>query len=404
MPRFDAIVIGAGPAGCQCARQLSKAGKKVLLLEKSKDFTVNNYSSGGAPLDIKADYALPDSLVSSYWQKLALHTSHNEHVWHAPEPMGVVLDFMKLRTYLAEDSTAHGAEVLLNSSYLHHEKKDKSTIVHIKRHEHPSSEAVETEVLVDATGAERSVLAKNRYDKSQALAATGIEYHIDIDPLTFQRYANTLSFFLGQRWMPQGYGWIFPIKPNQIKVGVIRYFLHEQIVSHDPSMRYYLEGMLHKCLGTSKPKILEKHGKTLYYTYKHKDLHYEENIIAIGDAVSTLNPLASEGIRHAMAGANIAAKHIISYLHGQSDFHSYPHDLSKYYGHKWSLSEKMMNRIYREREDHNLDLFLESFKRFSFQELIDLAFGYKWNKAFKFYTNYHLLKTLARVYELWNGR
>ena len=39
---YDVIVIGAGPAGGQCARELAEKGKKVLLVDKAKNFAINN--------------------------------------------------------------------------------------------------------------------------------------------------------------------------------------------------------------------------------------------------------------------------------------------------------------------------------------------------------------------------
>ena len=34
--KYDAIVVGAGPAGAMCAFKLAKAGKEVLLVERAK--------------------------------------------------------------------------------------------------------------------------------------------------------------------------------------------------------------------------------------------------------------------------------------------------------------------------------------------------------------------------------
>ena len=34
MKRFDVVIIGAGPAGGQCARKLTQAGQQVLLVEQ----------------------------------------------------------------------------------------------------------------------------------------------------------------------------------------------------------------------------------------------------------------------------------------------------------------------------------------------------------------------------------
>lgn len=74
MKRYDVIVVGAGPAGGQCARELSTNGFKVLLVDKAKDFLENNYSSGAGPLSLMSDYNLPASIYlmkRSAWEAIS---------------------------------------------------------------------------------------------------------------------------------------------------------------------------------------------------------------------------------------------------------------------------------------------------------------------------------------------
>lgn len=400
MKKYEVVIIGAGPAGCQCARLLTQAGKRVLLVEKSKDFSTNNYSSGGAPLSIMKEYRLPEKIISSYWNQVGLYSSHHEHLWKSNMILGVVLDFMKLRSYLSQEASQKGGTLYLGCSYQHHEHQNGKTLVHLKHHEAAGSETIETDVIVDASGAERSVLAKENYDKSKAMAATGIEYHVEVDATTYHKYASTLSFFIGQRWMPQGYAWIFPIQPNVLKIGVIRYFLHQHIVPHDASIRHYLDQMIERCFHSGKLPVHDKHGKTLFYTYGQHDSLYKNNVIAIGDSISTLNPLASEGIRHAMASANIAAEHIVRFLDRQQGFDAYPQDLRRYFGMKWKMSEMIMNRLYRQPDDHKLDLMLGAFRSLTVHELLALGFDYKFGKAAKFTANYAFLLAVDKLRSL----
>lgn len=390
---YDAVIIGAGPAGGQCARELSAKGKKILLVEKAKDFAVNNYSSGGAPAELLKDYALPSSIVGSLWHKIALHTSTRKHEWEDPAYPGVVLDFMKLRAFLAEQVAANGSQVLLNQSYHHHQKRDGKTFVYLRDMHNGGMKTIETRVLVDATGAERKVLQKGRFEKKQAMAATGIEYLIKVDPEQYKRYAKTLSFFLGLKWMPQGYSWIFPMEENHLKIGVVRYFAHDMIVPHELSYRHYLDAMLGECLNKKNLEILDTHGKTLYYVIGQNEHMQEGNIIAIGDAISTLNPMASEGIRHAMYSGKISAKYILSFLSGNSNsFIDYAKEMRRYFGFRWKTSEFIMNCMYREKNDQHLETYAEAFKYLSFNEMLDFTFEYKWRTIAKFFWNFLALR------------
>jgi len=393
MKIYDVVIVGAGPAGGQCARELATKGKKVLLIEKSKDFFVNNYSSGGAPAELMKDYSLPIDVVGSPWNKIALHTSTKSHEWQDLNYKGIVLDFMKLRKFLSDQVIQHGSDVILNKSYHHHENKEGTTTVYLRDMQSNEIVPVDTKVLVDATGAERKVLQQGKLNKNRLMAATGIEYLIEVSPELYQRYSKTLSFYLGLKWMPQGYSWIFPMEDNRLKMGVVRYFAHEMVVPHELSYRHYLDLIIKHCLNNQQPKILDTHGKTMYYSLKQKDPNYENNLIAIGDSVSTLNPMASEGIRHAMYSGKVSAKHIIQYLNGDNNsFSQYAKEMRKYFGFRWITSEIIMNCLYREANDAHLDIYAESFKKLSFNEMLEFTFDYKFKTILKFFWNYLTLR------------
>ncbi len=221
---YDVVVIGAGPAGGQCARELAIKGKKVLLVEKAKDFSVNNYSSGGAPDGLMSDYALPQNIIGSSWNKIALHTSTKRYEWCDSSYAGVILDFMKLREYLALQVIENHSVVLLNHAYHSHEIKEGKTLVYLRDLQKNEVKTFITKVLVDGTGAERKVLQQGKFEKRDALAVTGIEYLVEVPYEQYTQYSEKLSFFLGLKWMPQGYSWIFPMEKNRLKIGVIRYF------------------------------------------------------------------------------------------------------------------------------------------------------------------------------------
>ncbi len=388
MKQFDAIIIGAGPAGGECARALSKIGHNVLLVEKEKDFSARDFSSGGSTLEVLKDFDLPESVVGAYCRKIQIASSDDQHCWKGSEPVALVLDFQKLRTYLAEEITNHQGQVLLGWTYKGHEKKDGVTIVSLKNGSSGVIQTFQTRVLVDATGSERKVLEKGK-SKQEAIVGTGIEFLVEVPEHIYQIYAETLAFYIGQKWMPQGYAWIFPMKPNHLKVGVGRNFPQEKAVPHEKSFRYYLDHLIATCLKTSDLLILDQHGKTISYTLRQHDRYFDQNILAIGDAVSTVNPLTFEGIRHALKSGRIAAAQIKRFLNGRSrSFQAYPSEMRRYSGFHWMISERLTLKIYRQADDEKVSLMLQALKRLSLKELKGLVFYYQLNAAMKFYIAY----------------
>jgi flavin-dependent dehydrogenase len=195
--KYDVVIVGAGPAGGQCARELSAKGKKVLLVDKCRDFSENNYSSGAAPQDLLSTYNLPDTIVGSFWNQFNIQSTHSQAFWESNRPLGPVVQFEKLRAFLIEEVLKKGGETRLGCLYQSHRIHESGVEITLKDSESGEPFPVNASVLVDATGSDRKVLAANRFQKHQAIAATGIEYHLEVSPDTSQKFGKTLTFFFG---------------------------------------------------------------------------------------------------------------------------------------------------------------------------------------------------------------
>jgi flavin-dependent dehydrogenase len=395
---YDAIIVGAGPAGGACARELSASGRKVLLIEKAKDFFANDFSTGGSTLETLKTFDLPETVVGAFCRQVKISASDASHLWRSASPIAIVFDFRKLRTFLSDETIKNGSEVLFASSYQSHENKENLTLVSIKKAGSHVLERFQTKVLVDATGSERKVLSDGRPRHQNAIVGTGIEFLLEVPEEVYQAHADCLSFFIGQKWMPQGYAWIFPMEANRLKVGVGRNYPNEQVVPHQKSFRFYLDRLITDCLQTRNITILDQHGKTLSYTSHQRDLYFDKNVIAIGDAVSTVNPLTFEGIRHAMMSGRVAARHVNDLLDNKTvHFQAYKVAMRRLSGFKWIVSEQLTKKIYREADDQKVSLMLSVLKSFSMEALLDLVFYYRLKSAFKFIAVYAALRVKASL-------
>lgn len=380
---YDAIVVGAGPAGGQCARQLSHKGHKVLLIDKIKTFDENNFSSGGAPSEIMEEFALPAHLAGSFWDRLRIFSTNEQATWNFPSSFGPILNFDKLRSFLAEDTKKHGGQYQLAHAYISHTKTPAGIEVTIKDLNTHESKSFLTQILVDATGTDRKVLHQKT---KESMIATGIEYHIKVPHHVYEEYSKSMNFFLGLKWMPQGYGWVFSMAPSKLKVGVIRYFQNENDVPHDPSYKPYMEQLLNHVVGSHHYEVEDRHGKTISYTLGQKDRRYDGQVLAIGDAVSSINPLGCEGIRHALVSGRLAALEIQKFLNGEvSHFKGYSEAMNQYFGKKWLFSEMMMNHLYKQKNDNTMDRTVKCFGLMNNHEILDVIFNYRFYRTFKSY-------------------
>ena len=78
---FDAIIVGAGPAGAQCARELSGMGSKVLLMERSERIGEPNFSTAGTPKETIKDFDLPLSVTRGIWSRVLMQANSYSHLW-----------------------------------------------------------------------------------------------------------------------------------------------------------------------------------------------------------------------------------------------------------------------------------------------------------------------------------
>ncbi|BAY64812.1 monooxygenase FAD-binding protein [Calothrix brevissima NIES-22] len=385
MKNFDVVVVGAGPAGGHCARLLAKAGRKVLLVERYTNFSVNSFSSAGTPIETLAKFDLPDEVIGSYWRGIKIVTTNLNETWDAAKSLGAVLDFTKLREFLANEVKANGGEVWLGYLYLRKEELEEQTILVFKSKKEGEVK-VAANVVVDATGPARAVIYNKGETQPIFHSGTGIEYLLEVEPEDYEKHRDRLTFFLGHKWMPKGYSWIFPMENYKLKVGAgLLNSKHQYIQKLEP-IKYYIELIIKDYIQPKSYQILEIHGATLKYSQGLQDKYYNNNIIAIGDAVSTVNFLGGEGIRHGMLSAEVAVKYINKYLDNQSsDFQDYQKEMYKIFYKKWLISEKLGLKKYLLDSDTIVDKSISYLKFLNIHEIMDLLFNYKFEKFSKIF-------------------
>jgi flavin-dependent dehydrogenase len=160
--------------------------------------------------------------------------------------------------------------------------------------------------------------------------------------------------------------------------------MEHQLVKTTEALRYYIELIIKDYIKTEEYKIIDIHGSTLKYSSGLNDVYYKDNILAIGDAVSTVNFLGGEGIRHAMHSSGIAFKHIKNHLTTPSlDFSDYQIEMQKHFAPKWNISEKMGIKRYLIDSDETIDKGIAYLSGLTAQDMIDILFFYKFDRLSK---------------------
>ena len=381
---YDVIVIGGGPAGGQAARNLSKKGHQVLLVEKYNSFADNNFSSAGMTLEPMSEFDLPASIVGAYWNDLEIQCTKDSYLWKGGEPKGVVLNFQKLREFLADETRSNGGDVLMGYRYVKKEIIHDGVRVFLNNSSTKKSEIFESKMVVDATGPLRKVMFDTKEEQPEMTLGSGTEYEIEVEQEIYDRFKDKLLFFLGHKWAIKGYSWIFPMENRILKVGAGKTHIKSKDQEDtDKTTRKITEKIIEEYLGTTSYKIIDMHGGIIRYSPGLKDVFYKDNVVGVGDAISAINPRGGEGIRYAMQSADLACQYVDQYLKtGSANFDEYQKEWKKRKGFKWRLSELSARRMYSRYSDEQVENRVQFFhKNFSTEDMIESLFNFKYNRV-----------------------
>jgi flavin-dependent dehydrogenase len=202
-----------------------------------------------------------------------------------------------------------------------------------------------------------------------------------VDQCQWSQWRDRLSFVLGSRWVPQGYGWVFPMAPGQLKLGVCRLV---DAGRGQPAL-HQLQQRLLKLTGLRGAQVLDRHGGLIRSSIQRRESHGEGRLLGLGDAVSTANLLGGEGIRHAMASARVLAAPLLKALtSNNSPLPAYRRGLTQKLGWRWPISGRLARRtwmgLHSPKADQRLEQLLVGLEGCRAEELSALLFNYQFER------------------------
>jgi flavin-dependent dehydrogenase len=393
------LVVGAGPAGGDLARQLALHGVRVMLVDQLAELSRAAFSSAAMPLAAVERFTLPASVVASRWSGWRLiGPGEQRRNWQAEGPLGVVLDFAALRLWLAQECQGWGGEVRLGLRALGCEQERGRMVTRLRDRDGAIRHVVSNWVI-DASGQSRCLLAPGGTgaDGTEPLVSgIGVEWLLQLESSDWQSWADRLSFCLGSDWLPQGYGWVFPMQPGLLKLGVCRLLDPQRA---QPPLAPLLERLLERLFSSRERAgitVLDRHGGLIRSRIHRRDNHRRGRLIGLGDAVSTANLLGGEGIRHALTSSRILAPLLLAALRqekgnatggerrAEAMLDSYPARLGRALGWRWALSGRLARRTWLglrgPEADRRLDRLLNGLEGSRAVDLSSLLFDYRFER------------------------
>ena len=392
-------MVGAGPSGGELARLLAQAGVDVVLVDRLNDLGHAAFSSAALPLSALDRFGLPEQVVAARWRGWQLvgpgafggEEGTQARQWMAGQPIGVVLDFGALRRWLASQAQGWGAELQLGWRAVDCGPQTSvaspligSKMATVLQGSDGQQRTITSDWVVDASGERRALLGERVSRRDPLVTGVGVEWLLQLPEEQAPIWSDRLSFFLGSSWVQQGYGWIFPMAHNQVKVGVCRVSDPSRT---QPPLTAELTNLL-KAAQLQSATVLDRHGGRIRSSVRRREPHQRGRLIGLGDVVSTANLLGGEGIRHALTSSRVLAPLLQEALQRPSQANrvlaTYPRQLRQALGWRWSLSGRLARRTWlglaSAKADQRLERLLNGLQTKRAEDLSALLFDYRFER------------------------
>ncbi|MSO58618.1 MAG: geranylgeranyl reductase family protein [Thermoleophilia bacterium] len=294
MERFDALVVGAGPAGSSTAIHLARAGARVILVDRAtfpRDKPCGGGLTGRALARIPVD---PSPVVERDVDRFLLRVGYGASFARTHDrPLIRMTQRIRLDAFLVEAAIAAGAEL-----------REGTKVTQLVAHElgvtaRVGRDIVHADVLVGADGA-NGIVARALGLGEKIVHGVALEANVPLEALGVRELERTAAIELGV--VPGGYGWVFP-KGDHANLGVGGWG------SEGPWLRDHL-ARLAQVFGVAPGALSALKGHRLPMRRLGAPAASGRALL-VGDAAGLVDPLSGDGMYEAFVSARLAADAIL---------------------------------------------------------------------------------------------
>jgi geranylgeranyl reductase family protein len=212
---YDAIIVGAGPAGLLAATKIAEEGNSSLVLEEHNRVGEPDHcagllsSSGLESLNLK----LPEDVVQNTVSGARIHSPSGHSIFiERGRREAFVVDRRKFDSWLAEDAAKKGVSIVTDSkvTQIIDSKTDSKTIK-------TAAKEFEAEIVVLAEGS-RSVLSKSVGFPTMPKRSRLPAYQYEVKGVDIEE--DLVEMFYGRQLAPGFFAWIIPLGEGRARVGL----------------------------------------------------------------------------------------------------------------------------------------------------------------------------------------
>ena len=292
--KFDVIVIGCGPAGAQAAKNISKNGKSVLVLDHRKEIG-NKLCTGIVGSELINHY--PEAKNFIYYEansaKIFNDSNHIIDV-KKDETQALVIDRIKFIQSIIQEAVDYGS--ILKKERLVTSVKIDEEGAHIKSRSNGKVENYFSKLLIVASGFNSKIAKSLGFNLSNNYI---YGYQTKISNLNLKE----VNVFTGGS-LPKGhFGWLVPTSKNKGLCGILG----------KSKLKNNGKDFLEEMQSNYNFNVEEK-TKVWGIPIQPVKKNYSERCLLIGDVAGQVKPTTGGGIYYAMKSSDIASEIVIDAL------------------------------------------------------------------------------------------
>jgi len=316
MKTYDVVIIGAGLAGLQCAKLLSRQGAKILLVDRKTELSKGVHTTGIFVRKTLEDFDFPEGTLGKAIKDVTLYSPRLKSLKLASEKeefrvgkMGLIYE------ELLNEIVENGVRFARATSFKSAEILNGESIVTLEKRGEISQ--VRTKVLIGADGANSRVAKDLKLDENK-------EWIVGYEEVYHSKNSNSeprLHCFLDAKNAPGYLAWIAD-DGEEIHIGVGGY-------AADFNPREALKSFkkkTEKLFDLNDAEMVESRGGRIPVGGVLRRIA-NENGILIGDAAGAVSPLTAGGLDPAMRLSKYASEIVAERLRADD-----PQILLKYSG------------------------------------------------------------------------
>ena len=306
---FDAIIVGAGPAGSTAAKNLASKGISVALLDKDQ-FPRNKPCGGGlTPHLFQIHPEIPEYLENySYAGKFFVEDDIEPLYYSADEPFGGYIVRSRFDHALVLEAVKAGAEFFEGEKVKNVELKQDRVVVEA------TGRTFAGRVVLGADGTNSTVAKMTGLNPGWPREKRGVCLMVEeefpeevIQEYFGEQYITYWHLGFGNT---RGYAYVFPKKSHiNIGFGVL-------VPDKLPFRKILIEYIDYCETSGLVPRFREKRiGAGTYPLTGPLKKFVADRVLLLGDAAGFVNPLNGEGIHYAIYSGDIASEVLVEAFH-----------------------------------------------------------------------------------------